>query len=315
MTNQFKRGIKIFKYPQRGGRNMYYIYKYTNKINGKIYIGQTNDLQKRFNGHKSEAFNIKSNGYYLPFHCAIRKYGMNNFSYEVLEEIADGESKDFINDREIYFIEHFHSLTTENGYNLTKGGDGCSKPPLTYLEKLQRSKLFTGEEIKDIQRRLINDEEYDDIEKIYSPKLKRTFLVNINTGANFYNPDFNYPLKKNAKSRFSQKEIREIKNRIKSGEKYSSIQKDFNIKSAGFLSMINTGKYFYSEEDTYPLCNKGSRKENNQIWVNGIIKDILETDLSLNKIAIKWNKSYSTVKNINAGRAHKKENLSYPLRK
>lgn len=293
---------------------MTYIYKFTNKINGHCYIGQTNNLQKRYNGHKSESFNPKVSGYWLPLHCAIRKYGIDNFTYEVIEEIADGESQDFINEREKYFIQYYHSLKDENGYNVTLGGDGCPKPPLSYEEKLKRSKLFTGEEIKDIQQRLINDEEYDDIEKIYAPKLKRTFLVNINTGTNFYNPDFNYPLKKNAKSKFSQKEIREIKNRIKSGEIYSSIQKDFNIKSAGFLSMINTGKYFYSDEDTYPLCNKGCRKQDNEEWVNGIIFDIINSNLSLSQIAGKWNKSYSTVKNINAGRSHKKEELKYPLR-
>ena len=294
---------------------MTYIYKFTNKINNHCYIGQTNNLQKRYNGHKSEAFNEKASGYWLPFHCAIRKYGIENFNYEVLEEIADGESQNFINEREQYFIAYYHSLKDENGYNVTIGGDGCPKPPLSYEEKLERSKLFTGKEIQDIQQRLLNDEEYDDIEKIYSPRLKRTFLVNINTGTNFYNPDFKYPLKKNAKSRFSQKEIREIKNRIKSGEIYSSIQKDFDIKSAGFLSMINTGKYFYSEEDIYPLCNKGCRKIDNEIWVNGIIKDILQTNLSLSEIAKKWNKSYSTVKNINSGRSHKNNNLQYPLRK
>ena len=294
---------------------MHYIYKYTNKINGKHYIGQTNNLQKRYNGHKSESFNPKAKGYNLPFHCAIRKYGIENFSYDILEEISDGESQDFINDREKYFISYYHSLTSENGYNLAIGGDGSSKLPLTYEEKLKCSKLFTGDEIKDIQKRLINDEEYDDIEKIYSPKLKRTFLVNINTGTNFYNPDFSYPLKKNAKSRFSQKEIRQIKDKIKAGIKYADIQKEYGIKSAGFISMINTGKYFYSDKDSYPLCNKGCRKKDNEIWVNGIIEDILKTNLSLNQIAQKWGKSYSTIKNINSGRSHKQNNLDYPLRK
>lgn len=293
---------------------MHYIYKFTNKINGKHYIGQTNNLQKRFNGHKSESFNQKASGYNLPFHSAIRKYGIENFSFETLEEIMDGESQGFINEREKYFINYYKSLTTENGYNLTVGGNGCSKMPLTYEEKLNRSKLFSKEEIVDIQNRLINDEEFDDIEKIYAPKLKRTFLVNINTGNNFFNPDFSYPLKPHSKSKFSQKEIRAIKDRIKKGDKYADIQKDFNIKSKGFLSMINTGKYFYSDEDSYPLCNKGCRKADNEKWVNGIIQDILNTNLSLIKIAKKWNKSYSTIKNINSGRSHKKENLKYPLR-
>lgn len=38
---------------------MYYIYKFTNKTNGKIYIGQTNNIQKRKNGHRSDSFNEK----------------------------------------------------------------------------------------------------------------------------------------------------------------------------------------------------------------------------------------------------------------
>ena len=78
--------------------------------------------------------------------------------------------------------------------------------------------------------------------------------------------------------------------------------------------MINTGKYFYSDKDSYPLCDKGGNKAKNEIWIQGIIKDILETDLSLIDIAKKWNKSYATIKNINAGRSHKKEKYKYPLR-
>lgn len=293
---------------------MYYIYKYTNKSNGHSYIGQTKNLQKRFNGHKSESFNPKASSYWLPFHCAIRKYGMENFTYEVLEEIADGESQSFINEREKYFISYYKTLISENGYNITIGGDGCPKPPLSYEEKLNRSKLFTKEEIIDIQNRLINDEEYDDIEAIYFPKLKRTFLVNINTGTNFYNPDFDYPLKKNAKSKFSQREIKDIKEMIKSGVKYKEIQKKYNIRSAGFLSQINTGKYFFDKKEQYPLNNKIGNKTQNEKWVDAIRQDIINSSLSLSKIAEKHHRSYSTVKNINSGRSHKKDGLTYPLR-
>ena len=293
---------------------MYYIYKFTNKKNGKHYIGQTNNLQKRYNGHKSESFNPKASGYWLPFHCAIRKYGIENFSFDILEEIMDGESQNFINEREQYFIQYYNSLKDNNGYNVTIGGDGCPKPPLSYEEKLERSKLFTGKEIQDIQQRLLNDEEFDDIEKIYSPKLKRTFLVNINTGTNFYNPDFNYPLKKNAKSRFSQKEIQEIKTMIKQGLTYKTIQDKFGIKSSGYISMINSGKYFYDKNETYPLCDKQGKKAQNEAWVEQIRQEILNTSTPLLQIAKKFNKSYATVKNINSGRSHKKEGLTYPLR-
>ena len=88
---------------------MYYIYKFTNKINGKVYIGQTNNIEKRKRGHKSESFNPNANGYNLPFHCAIRKYGWENFDFEIIEEIADDFSYEYVNEREIYFIQKFDS--------------------------------------------------------------------------------------------------------------------------------------------------------------------------------------------------------------
>lgn len=293
---------------------MHYIYKYTNLQTGHSYIGQTNDLRKRYNGHKSESFNPKASGYWLPFHCAIRKYGIENFSYEILEEIADGENQSFIDEREKFFINYYQTLTTQNGYNLTVGGNECPKPSLSYEKKLQRSKLFTGEEIQDIQQRLMNDEEFDEIETFYAPRLKRSFLCNINVGINFFNPDFNYPLKKNAKSRFSQKEIREIKDMIKQGVKYADIKEKYHIQSAGFLSLINTGAYFFDPNETYPLNNKIGNKAQNEAWVDAIRQDILQTRLSLKDIAKKHNRSYATVKNICAGRSHKKPDLTYPLR-
>ena len=88
------------------------IYKITNKVNNKSYIGQTRyTLQFRWNQHLHK----KDNTY---FHNAISKYGKDNFSLEILEE-CDVEK---LNDREIFYIAKFD--TFNNGYNLTIGGDG-----------------------------------------------------------------------------------------------------------------------------------------------------------------------------------------------
>ena len=62
------------------------IYKIENLINGKIYIGKSVDIDNRIRNHKSESFNPISNAYDTAIHRAIRKYGIDNFSFEVVEE-------------------------------------------------------------------------------------------------------------------------------------------------------------------------------------------------------------------------------------
>jgi len=67
------------------------IYKYTNQINGKVYIGQSIDIRQRQYTHKSSAYNEKAKDFNSQFHQAIRKYGIENFDFEILEEIAPEE--------------------------------------------------------------------------------------------------------------------------------------------------------------------------------------------------------------------------------
>lgn len=94
------------------------IYKITNLINYKSYIGQSVDINYRFNNHKSESFNPKSNAYNTAIHRAIRKYGIESFSFEIIEEC----SPELLSEREIYWIDYYNSYG--DGYNLTKGGEG-----------------------------------------------------------------------------------------------------------------------------------------------------------------------------------------------
>lgn len=87
------------------------IYKWTNKVNGKSYIGQTVSESGRRRGHLTSK-------YKTPFHCALKKYGVENFDYTVLEYV--NESK--LSEREIYWIKYYDTYNT--GYNLTEGGEG-----------------------------------------------------------------------------------------------------------------------------------------------------------------------------------------------
>ena len=98
-----------------------FIYKITNKLNNKVYIGQT--IQKpieRFYQHCAK----KCDKYILNMviHKAIFKYGKDNFTFEVIEEVP----KQQLNEREEYWIKYYNSYT--DGYNSTKGGQKGNKP-------------------------------------------------------------------------------------------------------------------------------------------------------------------------------------------
>lgn len=78
------------------------IYKFQNKINNKVYIGQSVNIKQRKYQHFSSAYNEKANDYNSQFHQALRKYGVENFSFEILEEFSSEEySKEELNERDI----------------------------------------------------------------------------------------------------------------------------------------------------------------------------------------------------------------------
>lgn len=94
---------------------MAYIYQITNDINGKIYIGKTEfSIEKRFKEHCQDAFRDRNEK--RPLYAAMRKYGIEHFHIELIEETDNPE------EREVFWIENKRSF--KNGYNATVGGDG-----------------------------------------------------------------------------------------------------------------------------------------------------------------------------------------------
>lgn len=94
---------------------MAYIYQIINDINDKIYVGKTEfSIEKRFKEHCIDAF--KDRNEKRPLYSAMRKYGIEHFHIELIEETDNPE------EREIYWIEQKRSF--KKGYNATLGGDG-----------------------------------------------------------------------------------------------------------------------------------------------------------------------------------------------
>ncbi len=112
------------------------IYKAVNRINGKIYIGQTTtSLKKRIAGHLWE--NHKNQ----VFSNALRKYGIQFFDFSIIDNAS---SKEVLNDKEKYWIKQYN-CRTPNGYNLTDGGKGNSGWHLTEETRQKIGASHAGE--------------------------------------------------------------------------------------------------------------------------------------------------------------------------
>lgn len=98
------------------------IYKLTNQCNNKSYIGKSKDIQTRWCAHHTEPFNSKSDMYDSLIYRAIRKYGIDNFSFEIIEYCPEVQ----LNEREKYWISYYNTcidFPNCQGYNMTIGGE------------------------------------------------------------------------------------------------------------------------------------------------------------------------------------------------
>lgn len=92
------------------------IYKIENLINGNVYIGQSRDIERRIKCHKSKLANNKHYNEHLQ--SAVNKYGIDNFSFDIIETCGISE----LDQKEIDYIKKYDSY--KNGYNRTAGGGG-----------------------------------------------------------------------------------------------------------------------------------------------------------------------------------------------
>lgn len=152
------------------------IYKYQNKINNKVYIGQSINLEQKKLAHKSSAFNEKAVDYNSQLHQAIRKYGLENFDYEVIAEINNEEySKEVLNNLEKYFIKYYNSY--ENGYNATSGGE--ENPNRAQKGEKNGRALLSREDVEYIRECYNNHIPFKHIYEEYKDKISKRGLQKV----------------------------------------------------------------------------------------------------------------------------------------
>lgn len=150
------------------------IYKITNRINNKCYIGQSRCIEKRWSSHRSSCLDY-------PLYRAFRKYGLENFDFEIIEECCINE----LNNREIYWIAHFNSI--DNGYNQTSKFKADSH----YVK-------LSDETLDSLTNDLMNTTKtYDELSDIYN--VRADYISLINLGKSWFREDYIYPLRDIAK--------------------------------------------------------------------------------------------------------------------
>lgn len=140
------------------------IYKITNLINNKVYIGCSCDIEHRWIAHKSESILEHNPQYNYSIHRAFRKYGLDNFHFEIIELLSDST---MIYEREKYWIAFYDSYNS--GYNETQGGD-CG--PVMSGDENPNSKLTEADVIA-IRTAILEGKMLSEVYPNYANKITR----------------------------------------------------------------------------------------------------------------------------------------------
>lgn len=226
------------------------IYKFTNKINGKSYIGQSVNIQNRIEDHYYRAFyNYPSNKEYnKAFYRALRKYGKENFTFEILDECNIED----LNKLEKYYISKYDSYN--NGYNETLGDDQDLMPHDG--EKHPKHKL-SEQEVYDIREKYKNHIFKDEVYELYKNKIGKSGFNKIWNGATWIKVHMDVYTEENIAfhtwvrnshpgkglgKRLSIEEIKDIRKRILM-ESEDEVYKDYSSKVSNRQVFTNICKY------------------------------------------------------------------------
>ena len=195
---------------------MTYIYKITNQINNKIYIGKTINIEKRWKRH----IYLARTGFKRHLYDAMRKYGINNFIIEIIEVCKNQDS----NTRERYWIEYYKSYDKNIGYNKSFGGEGGDTWALNMHKKETSAKLseaLKGHNVPEDAKKHISEAHKgmqlsQEVRKKISSTLKEKYI----TGELVSKPIPNRPNRRGVKHTI---EAREKMSESKKGKTYEEI--------------------------------------------------------------------------------------------
>lgn len=209
------------------------IYKITNLINGKIYIGYTkNTLEKRFAEHACYKYDDHSR---MPIVGAIKKYGKENFKIELIEESEDDE---YIHkERESFWIKELRTQDKTIGYNVADGGEGGDT-------------LSNNPHLEEIRERMKKSSKHR-IGFHHSEETKAK-ISRANKGKPGYKP--------------TEEQRKKISERLK-GEKNPNFRKHLSDERKQQMKDLHTNNFYWNNG----IENKRSKECPGEGWVKGML--------------------------------------------
>lgn len=282
------------------------IYIIKNRINDKVYIGQSINAGERFVSHCKPSSADES-----LISKAIQKYGANNFWYEILEHQIPN-----YNEREQYWIAYYNSMKP-NGYNLMPGGE---EPPHKYGVEHPLSTFENMQIVKQIKDDLRNTNiSLSKIALKYDTS-KHTIL-RINQGLHYEEPGETYPIRKNPNmnGKLTEEQVEEIIELLKYSYRcYDDIGEQYGVQGST-IKHINEGNIHKKTDIDYPIRKYKNSGTPNCTYeqVTKIINMLLNTDISCRQISKIIKQPLNTIYAINNGTAkrYRRDGYTYPLRK
>ena len=284
------------------------IYIIKNRINNKVYIGQSKDAANRFVQHCKPSSAMRD---HLVIDKAIQKYGAQNFWFEILESQIEN-----YNEREQYWILHYNSIVP-NGYNLLHGGE---EPPVHYALDSPLSKFDSIAEVDAVKSDL-RDTRLSLSQIAQKHNISKRTVHRINQGIHYEKLGEEYPIRKTPllNGKLSDEDVMEIIEILKhSYRQYEDIALQYGV-SPSTIRQINSGDCHTISNVKYPIRNyKNSGVipcTYNQVTE---ISDLLaDSDISCRQIAKIYGVDIQTIYTINNGNAkrYRRDNYKYPLRK
>lgn len=272
------------------------IYIIKNKINDKVYIGQADFAWKRWGSHIRDSHSKPK----IIIDKAIKKYGEENFWYELLEnQVQDYDEK------EKYWIKKYNSIVP-NGYNVAPGGKGVGAGTEHAAASIKSQEILLLV-IEDLKKGELT---FQEIAKKY--KIGSSVIQGINSGQYYHDNTLTYPIREYF---LSERKLKRLIYSLKYelDKSIADIAKDFDLHTST-VSEINAGKEKRVNWVTYPI-RKG--KVANPLYENHqeIKSLLLNTKLSYKEIARKYNVAVGSIEAINNGTSWKDEKVDYPIRK